>query len=161
MRRNIAIALLLVASACAGHDRIATPPRVTAVGPIYRAEAPAGETGTFVAIHFTLADIEDTPTDIDIEVKRGSADFARLGSPGTGEAAPGGDGMRGLTALRGGSPHRFLWKAPADLAADEAVQMRFTPSETSFPQPTPFPRIVGAPATSAVFTLAGLLQEPR
>jgi hypothetical protein len=152
---------LLVAGACGGSDRIATPPRVTALGPIYRAQPPAGESGAFVAIHFTLADLEDTPTDIEIEVKRGSSDFAPLGSPGTGEAAPGGDGTRGLTALRGGSPHRFLWKAPGDLAADETVQLRLTPSETSIPQPTPFPRIVGAPATSPAFTLAGLVQEPR
>jgi hypothetical protein len=153
---------VLVLTACGGSDRVATPPRVTAVGPIYRAVSPLGEAGVFVAIYFTLMDAENSPTDLLVEVSRAGGAFATLGSAATGSLATGSDPIRGLTARREGSLHRLLWKTPADLGATEAVIFRLTPSEPEVPPPPPsFHALVGQPVLSASFHLASLGDEPR
>lgn len=139
-------------AACGGSARVATPPRVTAVGPFYRA-------GSLVAIYFTLADDEGSPADVLLELKRGDGPFVALGGPGTGEAGPGGDGLRALIARRGGTLHRFLWRPPADLEPTEPVTVRLTPSEPAIPDPQPFPALWGQPVEGSPFTLQGLEDE--
>ena len=162
MRFGLALIGILTLAACGGRDRVATPPRVTAIGPIYRAVSPLGEAGVFVAIHFALTDAENSPTDLLVEVSRGGGAFATLGSPATGSLAAGSDPIRGLTARREGSPHRLLWKTPADLGTTEAVSLRFTPSEPEVPPPPPsFQALLGQPVLSSSFNLGSLADEPR
>lgn len=138
---------------------MASAPRVTAVGPIYRATPPAGRTGVYIAVYFTLADAEDSPADVLIEIRRNGA-LTEVGTPGAGDIAEGGEGVVALTARRQGSLHRFLWEAPTDLAADEPLAIRVTPIEPRVPDPLFWPEMRGAAVESSTFTLLSLSQEP-
>jgi hypothetical protein len=158
--RILSLLALSAVFACGDVQRLSTPPRVTALGPMYRAEPPAGETGDFVAIYLTLADDEENFVNLLVEVSRAGGAFVAVGSAGGGELAPGGEGVRGLLARRGGSLHRLLWKAPAGVGANASLAVRVTPSEPEVPRPF-FPAVVGTPVTSAPFTLGGLSLEPR
>jgi len=158
--------LLLVASlsgACSDVLRVQSAPRVTATGPVYTTQALAPDTGNVVAFYFTLVDAEDLPADVLFEVSRGTGAFATIGSSAaTGAVVAGGDGVKALTAPPFGRVHRFLWRAPADLAATEEVRFRLTPSEPKiFGPPRDLEGVVGTAVTSAPFTIAALAAEPR
>lgn len=156
------LVLALACVACGGNPRVASAPRLTALGPIFAAVPDLPDTGSVVAVYFTLADAEDSSTDVLFEVKRGAGAFAPLGSSSTGDVAVGGDGLLGLTAPPKGRVHRILWKPPASLTPTESVQLRLTPIEPEIkPPPQALGALRGEPMLSAEFTLATLEAEPR
>jgi hypothetical protein len=159
-RRSVFLGFILFA-ACGNAERVATAPRVTAVGPIFRAVSPLGTAGTFVAIYVTLADNENTPTNLLVELSRDNgASFTAIGTGDTGAMAVGGDGTSSLTAMFSGSLHRLLWSVPDSIDLDAMLVLRFTPSEVAAVQP-PFPGFTGTPVLSAPFSLASLSPESR
>lgn len=149
-------------SGCSSNQRLMTPPRITATGPVYRTTAVSPEIGDVVAFYFTLADAEDVPVDVAVEVKRLGGEFIAVGIAGGGTIANGGDGVNGLTAPPLGRQHRLLWKPPAELRATDEVRFRLTPTEPPIQAPPmALAEVIGASVTAAPFTLETLQPEPR
>lgn len=162
MKLVFSMLFLALGIGCSSNQRLMTPPRITATGPVYRAAAVAPETGDVVAFYFTLTDAEDVPVDVKVEMSRTPGVFVAVGAAGGGAFANGGDGVVGLTAPPQGRQHRLLWKPPAELTATDSVTFRLTPIEPEIlPPPAPLPAVIGASVTATAFTLSTLQAEPR